>query len=68
MALAGRMAVDWIMKSIELGQAGKIDASFYSTNSQRSNQADRSKEPGHTEIYQNATHSPYALTCSHATN
>ena len=25
-ALAGRMAVDWIMKSIELGQAGKIDA------------------------------------------
>ena len=25
-ALAGQMAVDWIMKSIELGQDGKIDA------------------------------------------
>ena len=40
-ALAGQMAVDWIMKSIKLIGV---------------------KEPGHTEIYQNATHSPYALT------
>lgn len=61
-ALAGQMAVE-LDHEIHRTWTGRKDrCSFYSTNSQRSNQADRSKEPGHTEIYQNATHSPYALT------
>ena len=40
-ALAGQMAIDWIMKSIELGMAKKVRCSFYSTDPQRSNQTDR---------------------------
>ena len=61
-ALAGRMAVDWIMKSIELGQAGKIDAVSTAPIHKGAIKLIGVKEPGHTEIYQNATHSPYALT------
>ena len=61
-ALAGRMAVDWIMKSIELGQAGKIDAVSTAPIHKGAIKLIGVKEPGHTEIYQNVTHSPYALT------
>lgn len=61
-ALAGQMAVDWIMKSIELGQAGKIDAVSTAPIHKGAIKLIGVKEPGHTEIYQNATHSPYALT------
>ena len=60
--LAGQMAVDWIMKSIELGMAGKVDAVSTSPINKQSIKMVGVKEPGHTEIYQNATHSPYALT------
>lgn len=60
--LAGQMSIDWIMKSIELGMAGKIDAVSTAPINKQAIKLVGVKEPGHTEIYQNATHSPYALT------
>lgn len=60
--LAGRMAVDWIMKSIELGLAGKVDAVSTTPIHKRAIKLAGVQEPGHTEIYQNETKSPYALT------
>lgn len=60
--LAGEMSVDWIMKSIELGLAGKIDAVSTAPIHKGAIKLAGVKEPGHTEIYQNATHSEYALT------
>ena len=60
--LAGRMAVDWIMKSIELGLAKKIDAVSTAPIHKRAIKLVGVKQPGHTEIYQDETHSPYALT------
>ncbi len=60
--LAGQMAIDWIMKSIELGMAGKVDAVSTSPINKQAIKLIGVKEPGHTEIYQHATHSPYALT------
>lgn len=61
-ALAGQMSIDWIMKSIELGMAGKIDAVSTTPIHKGAIKLVGIKEPGHTEIYQNATNSPYALT------
>ncbi|SHJ81775.1 4-hydroxythreonine-4-phosphate dehydrogenase PdxA [Hespellia stercorisuis] len=61
-ALAGQMAIDWIMKSIELGKEGKIDAVSTSPIHKGAIKLVGVKEPGHTEIYQNQTNSPYALT------
>lgn len=60
--LAGRMSVDWIMKSIELGMAKKIDAVSTAPIHKRAIKLVGVKQPGHTEIYQDETHSPYALT------
>ena len=60
--LAGQMAIDWIMKSIELGMAKKIDAVSTSPIHKGAIKLVGVKEPGHTEIYQNVTNSPYALT------
>ncbi|BEU88298.1 hypothetical protein TAMA11512_17620 [Selenomonas sp. TAMA-11512] len=59
---AGQMSIDWIMKSIELGLAGKVDVVSTSPINKQSIKLCHVKEPGHTEIYQNATKSPYALT------
>ena len=59
---AGQMAVDWIMKSIELGMQGKVDAVSTAPIHKRAIKLVGVEEPGHTEIYQHATHSPYALT------
>ncbi|MCI8638512.1 MAG: 4-hydroxythreonine-4-phosphate dehydrogenase PdxA [Coprococcus sp.] len=59
---AGQMAVDWIMKSIELGMAKKIDAVSTCPIHKEAIKLVGIKEPGHTEIYQHQTHSPYALT------
>ena len=68
-ALAGQMAIDWIMKSIELGMAKKVDAVSTAPIHKGAIKLVGIKEPGHTEIYQNQTHSPYALTMfSPATN
>lgn len=61
-ALAGQMSFDWIMKSIEIGMAGKIDAVSTAPINKRAIKLAGIKEPGHTEIYQDATNSPYALT------
>ncbi|MEG2839356.1 MAG: 4-hydroxythreonine-4-phosphate dehydrogenase PdxA [Lachnospiraceae bacterium] len=60
--LAGQMAIDWIMKSIELGKAKKIDAVSTAPIHKGAIKLVGVKQPGHTEIYQDETHSPYALT------
>ena len=60
--LAGQMAVDWIMKSIELGMNKKIDAVSTAPIHKEAIKLVGVKEPGHTEIYQHQTNSPYALT------
>lgn len=60
--LAGRMSVDWIKKSIQLGMEKKIDAVSTSPIHKEAIKLAGVKEPGHTEIYQNLTGSPYALT------
>lgn len=60
--LAGQMAIDWIMKSIELGMDGKVDAVSTAPIHKGAIKMVGVKEPGHTEIYQNVTKSPYALT------
>lgn len=61
-ALAGQMSYDWVMKSIELGIAHKIDAVSTAPIHKGAIKLIGVKEPGHTEIYQNETHSPYGLT------
>lgn len=61
-ALAGQMSIDFIMKSIELGLAGKIDAVSTAPINKGAIKLVGIKEAGHTEIYQNKTKSPYALT------
>ena len=60
--LAGQMAYDFIVRSIELGLAGKIDAVSTAPIHKQAIKLVGVKEPGHTEIYQNLTHSKYALT------
>lgn len=59
---AGQMSLDWIMKSIELGMAGKVDAVSTAPIHKQAIKLAGCKHPGHTEIYQDETHSPYALT------
>lgn len=60
--LAGRMSVDYIMKSIELGKAGKIDAVSTAPIHKRAIKLAGVTQPGHTELYQDETDSKYALT------
>jgi 4-hydroxythreonine-4-phosphate dehydrogenase len=60
--LAGKMSYDWILKSIELGLAKEIDAVSTSPIHKRAIKLAGVKEAGHTEIYENETNSPYALT------
>ncbi len=60
--LAGQMAIDFIMKSIELGMAKKVDAVSTAPIHKGAIKLVGVKQPGHTEIYQDETHSPYALT------
>lgn len=60
--LAGRMSVDWIMKSIELGLAKKVDAVSTAPIHKRAIKLVGVTQPGHTEMYQDFTNSPYALT------
>lgn len=59
---AGRMSVDYIMKSIELGLAGEVDAVSTAPINKKSIKLVGVKQPGHTEMYQDYTNSPYALT------
>ncbi|NLM03417.1 MAG: 4-hydroxythreonine-4-phosphate dehydrogenase PdxA [Clostridiales bacterium] len=60
--LGGRMSIDWIDKSIELGMNKEIDAVSTAPIHKGSIKLAGVQEPGHTEIYQNRTNSPYALT------
>ena len=60
--LAGQMAYDFIVKSIDLGLAGKIDAVSTAPIHKQAIKLCGVKEPGHTEIYQHLTKSRYALT------
>ena len=60
--LAGQMAYDFIVKSIDLGLAGKIDAVSTAPIHKQAIKLCGVKEPGHTEIYQHLTNSRYALT------
>lgn len=60
--LAGQMSLDYIMKSIELGLAHKVDAVSTAPIHKQAIKLAGCKHPGHTEIYQDETHSPYALT------
>lgn len=60
--LAGQMAYDFIVKSIELGMAGKIDGVSTAPIHKQAIKLCGVKEPGHTEIYQHLTGSRYALT------
>ena len=59
---AGQMSVDYIMKSIELGLAGEVDAVSTAPINKKSIKLAGVKQPGHTEMYQDYTNSPYALT------
>jgi len=61
-ATAGQMAYDFIRKSIELGLAGKIHAVSTAPIHKQAIKKIGVAEPGHTEIYQHMTKSPYALT------
>ena len=60
--LAGQMAYDFILKSIELGMAGRIDAVSTAPIHKQAIKLNGVTEPGHTEIYQHRTNSEYALT------
>ena len=60
--LCGRMAYDFIKKSVELGLAGKVDAVSTAPIHKQAIKLIGVKEPGHTEIYQHMTNSRYALT------
>lgn len=60
--LAGQMSIDYIMKSIELGKNGQVDAVSTAPINKRAIKLVGVKQPGHTEIYEDETNSPYALT------
>ena len=59
--LAGT-SYDWIRKSIELGLAGKVDGVATCPINKQAIKLAGIKQAGHTEIYQELTGSPYALT------
>ena len=61
-AIAGRMAMDAINKSIELGMAGQIDAVNTAPINKVAIKMLGVKQAGHTEIYQDGTGAPYVLT------
>lgn len=60
--LAGRMCIDWILKSIELGKNKEIEAVSTAPIHKSAIKLVGVKQPGHSEIYQDETNSPYALT------
>ncbi|WP_331463279.1 4-hydroxythreonine-4-phosphate dehydrogenase PdxA [Anaerosacchariphilus polymeriproducens] len=60
--LAGQMAMDYILKSIELGLSKKINAVSTAPIHKGAIKLAGVSQSGHTEIYQEKTNSPYALT------
>lgn len=63
--LAGKMSLDYVMKSIELGKAGLIDVVSTAPIHKEAIKLAGCKLPGHTEIYQVETQSDYGLTMFH---
>lgn len=61
-AVAGQIAMDSILKSIELGMAGKIDAVTTAPINKVAIKMVGVKQEGHTEIYRDLTGAPYVLT------
>ncbi len=66
--LAGKMSLDYVMKSIKLGLAGDIDVVSTAPIHKEAIKLAGCKLPGHTEIYQVETHSDYGLTMFHVHN
>lgn len=66
--LAGKMSLDYVMKSIELGLAGDIDVVATAPIHKEAIKLAGCKLPGHTEIYQVETRSDYGLTMFHVHN
>lgn len=60
--IAGRIAIDSINKSIELGLCGDIDAVTTAPINKVSIKLVGVKQEGHTEIYRDGTKAPYVLT------
>ena len=63
--LAGKMSLDYVMKSIELGMAVDIDVVSTAPIHKEAIKLAGCKLPGHTEIYQVETDSDYGLTMFH---
>lgn len=63
--LAGRMSLDYVIKSIELGLQGKVDVVATAPIHKEAIKLAGCKLPGHTEIYQEETGSDYGLTMFH---
>ncbi|CAK9883928.1 MAG: D-erythronate 4-phosphate dehydrogenase [Candidatus Erwinia impunctatus] len=66
--LAGKMSLDYVMKSIELGMEGAIDVVSTAPIHKEAIKLAGCKLPGHTEIYQVETGSDYGLTMFHVQN
>jgi len=60
--LAGRIAIDAIDKSIELGLTGELDAVTTAPINKVAIKMVGVKQAGHTEIYMDKTRTPYVLT------
>lgn len=60
--LSGQMSIDYIMKSIELGKKGEVHAVSTAPIHKSAIKLVGVQQAGHTEIYQDETNSPYALT------
>lgn len=61
-AVAGQIAMDSILKSIQLGMAGEIDAVTTAPINKVAIKMVGVKQEGHTEIYRDLTKAPYVLT------
>ena len=66
--LCGRMAMDFIMRAIELGNEGKVDVVGTAPINKQAIKLVGVPEPGHTEIFPDYTHSKYSLTMFNVEN
>ncbi|QIQ21524.1 4-hydroxythreonine-4-phosphate dehydrogenase PdxA [Zophobihabitans entericus] len=66
--LAGQMSLDYVRKSIELGLNKEIDVVSTAPIHKEAIKLAGCKLAGHTEIYQEETHSDYGLTMFHVRN
>jgi len=66
--LAGQMSYDYVLKSIELGLNKEVDVVATAPIHKEAIKLAGCKQPGHTEIYGEETHSDYALTMFNCRN